>query len=60
MGEAVSRRPSTAEIGFRFLASSCGICGGQSGTGTGFYQSTWFSPVNFIPSVFLYTEKRKN
>jgi hypothetical protein len=32
MCQAVSRRPLTAEA----RVSPCGICGGQSGTGTGF------------------------
>jgi hypothetical protein len=34
MAQAVSRRPLTTE------ARPCGICGGQSGTGTGFSPST--------------------
>jgi hypothetical protein len=37
MAQAVSRRPLTAEARFRSRVSPCGICGGQSGTGTGFF-----------------------
>ena len=40
MAQAVSRRPLTAEIRFRSRVSVCGICGGQSGTVTGSFQST--------------------
>jgi hypothetical protein len=36
MAQAVSRRPPTAEARVRSWFSQCGICGGQSGTGTGF------------------------
>jgi hypothetical protein len=43
MAQAVSRRPLTAE------ASLCGICGGQSGTGTDFLRVHSSSTVNIIP-----------
>jgi hypothetical protein len=36
MIQTVSRRPLTAEARVRSRVSPCGICGGQSGTGTGF------------------------
>jgi hypothetical protein len=54
MAQAVSRRPSTAEARVRSRVSPCGVCGGQSGTGTGFSPSCRFSPVNFIPLVLHY------
>jgi hypothetical protein len=46
MAQAVSRRPLTAEV--RSRVSPCGICGGQSGIGTGF------------PPRVLYSITRKN
>jgi hypothetical protein len=45
--QAVSRRPPTADTRFRTRVGPCGICGGQSGTGTGFYPSTSVFPCQF-------------
>jgi hypothetical protein len=36
MAQVVSRRPLTAEARVRARVNPCGICAGQSGTGTGF------------------------
>jgi hypothetical protein len=47
MAQAVSRRPSTAEARVRSRVCPCGICGGQSGIGTGFYPSSSVFPCQF-------------
>jgi hypothetical protein len=59
MAQAVSRLPVTAEARIRSRVSPCGICGGHSGTGTGFFPSAWFSPVNCIAPVLHYKKKTK-
>jgi hypothetical protein len=47
MAQVVSRRPQTAEARIRALVSPCKICGGQSGTGTGFSPSYTVSPCQY-------------
>jgi hypothetical protein len=46
MAQAVSRRLPTAAASVRALVRSCGICGGQSGTGGRFSPNTSVSPAN--------------
>jgi hypothetical protein len=58
MVQAVSRRSPTAEARVRSRVGPFGICGGQSGTGTGFFLRVLrFSPVDFIPPVLHYLQK---
>jgi hypothetical protein len=59
MAQAVSRRPLTAKARIRSRVGPCGISG-QSGTRTGSSPRVLrFSPVNFIPPMLDYKEKRK-
>jgi hypothetical protein len=50
MAQVVGRQPLTTETGVCTRVSPCGICGGQSSTGTGFTLSSGFYPINIIPS----------
>jgi len=51
MAQAVSRRILTAEARLQSHTSPCGICGGLSGSGTGFSPSTSVSSVSIIPPL---------
>jgi hypothetical protein len=51
IAQAVSRRLPTAVIRVRSPVKSCGICGGQSGTGAGFLQVLRFLLPFLIPST---------
>jgi hypothetical protein len=46
MGQAVNRWPLTAEKQVRSRVSRCGICGEQSGTGTGFFPEYFRFPLS--------------
>jgi hypothetical protein len=50
MCQAVSHQPLTAEAWVPAWVSTCGICGGQTGSGTGFSLSYLVLPVSIIPS----------
>jgi hypothetical protein len=62
MTQAVSHWPPSAEALVRSRLNASGICGGQSGAGTGFSLSSSFSPVSIIPlrlSILIYLGMNK-
>jgi hypothetical protein len=61
MVQVVSRRPLTAEAQVRSRISPCGICGGQSGTATGFFPEYFGFPlsVSFHRCSITWKNKKK-
>jgi hypothetical protein len=55
MDQAVRRQPLTAKTRVRSRVIQSGICGGQSGTETGFSQSSSVSPFLYHFRVALHT-----
>jgi hypothetical protein len=55
MAQTVSRRPLFAEARIRARVISRGICGGRSGTGTGFSPSSSAFPCQYHSTVALQT-----
>jgi hypothetical protein len=55
MAQAVGRRPLTAESRVRAQVNLCGLCTGQSGTGTGFSPSSSVFPRQYNSTVALHT-----
>jgi hypothetical protein len=51
IAQAVSRWLPTAAARVQARVWSCGICGGQSGAGTGFLRVLWFPLPIFIPPI---------
>jgi hypothetical protein len=55
MAQAVSRRPLTAETRVCDQVDPCGVCGGQSGTGTSFSPGSSVFPCQYHSTVALQT-----
>jgi hypothetical protein len=53
MAQVVSRRPLTAEARVRARVNTCGICDGQSGTGTGFSPSSSVFPCQYHSTLAM-------
>jgi hypothetical protein len=53
MAQAVSHRPLAKEAWVRARVNPCGICGEQSGTGTGFSPSSSAFPCQYHSTIAL-------
>jgi hypothetical protein len=63
IAQAVNRLFLTEEDGVRALVSPCGICSGQSGSRTGFSQSSSVCPISIISprfSILIYITRGMN
>ena len=60
MAQADSHRPYTEEARVRSRVGPCGICGGNSGTGTGLSPSTSVFPCQFNSTGVPLLGKMKN
>jgi hypothetical protein len=59
MVQAVGRRPLNPEPRFRSRVSPSGICGGQTGTGTGFFPEYYSFPMSISFHRCSITSKTK-
>jgi hypothetical protein len=55
MAQAVSRQPRTANARVLARVNPCCVFGGQSGSGTGFFQSSSVLPCQYHSTVALQT-----
>jgi hypothetical protein len=55
MPQAIRHRSLTAETGFGARINQCGICGGQSGTGTGLSSSSSVLTCQYNSTAVLHT-----
>jgi hypothetical protein len=56
MAQVVSCQPLITDDRVHAQVSPCRICGGQSGTGTGFFQSSLVFPCQYHSNMALHTQ----
>jgi hypothetical protein len=55
MARVVSCRPLTVEVRVLAVVSPCEICGGQSGTVTGFFSKFFSFPCHYHSTIAVHT-----